>query len=349
MATAKNFTVTLLLPGLYGFTPQQWQEFIPHAPMLPGLSALLNRSRRTIKNPSSFESLLGTKFTLKGQTPLPVAALTYLHDKNQPPQHHVLRADPVCLKADRDCLYFLGYGGLQVASEEAQKLAEEINQIYVNDGWSLQIGAADRWYVCAEKKPLIETFPLTEVFGKNIAGYLPRGAEEKKWRIVLTELQMLLHSSEVNTQRTMSQRLPINSVWLWGEGELPEHAAGHTYSFDCVWSNDALCLGLAQWAQCKNEKLPHVANEYFKQNNSGRHLIVFDDMRILAKENFQSWIAKLEDFDEKWFTPLLEAFDKRCLSNINIEIENGMVFEFAKQTIWNKWRHQNRLWYEWFN
>jgi len=346
MADSAGVTVSLLIPGLYGFVSQEWQEIQPHLPRLPGLSALLNCGRRTVTTPSDFEFLLAEKFALAAPDPLPVAALTYLYDKNRSPSHYVLRADPVYLKADRDCLYLLGSDGLEVTAQEAVALAAQINRLYEQDGWSLEIGAPDRWYIVTEKKPLIKTSPLHEVFGKSIAGFLPQGQDEKKWRVVLTELQMLLHNSEVNMQRAMDRRLPINSLWVWGEGGLPEPASSETIRIEYVWSNQALCLGLAQWANCPGGDLPPSASEWIEGVKPGRHLVVFDDMRVLAKENFHVWMDKLVCLDEDWFSPLMRAFNTGLLANIRIETENGSVFNLARSN-WNKWWRKQRLWYEW--
>lgn len=347
MASPKGIMVTLLIPGLFAFTPQNWQEVVPLLPKLPGLSALLRLCRRTAKKPANFESLLSEKFTDSVQKSLPVAMLTYLHDLGQIPQNYVMRADPVYLKADSDCLYLLGYENLKVTRQEAEKLAEEINRVYVEDGWSLQIGSPGRWYLCLEKKPLIETLPLSDVFGKNIAGYLPRGREEKKWRTILTELQMVLHSSEVNLQRTMTGQLPINSLWVWGEGNLKDLNLNPANTIDYVWSEQALCLGLAKWANCHSSNIPYTASEWIEQAESGRHLIVFDDMSFLAKERFHSWTEKLTQLDEHWFTPLKEAIDKKLLTQIRVEFETGMIFETVTRLDWNKLWRKKRLWYEW--
>jgi hypothetical protein len=156
---------------------------------------------------------------------------------------------------------------------------------------------------------------------------------------------MLLHSSDVNLQREAHRRLPINSVWLWGEGALPPRPKKRVHTVDCVWSNEALCRGLARWAQCTGADLPDTASEWIKQTQPGRHLVVFDDLRILAREDFQSWESTLMALDETWLAPLLHAVKKNQLQ-LSIEFENAMIFEYTK-TLWNKWLRKKRSWYEW--
>jgi hypothetical protein len=43
----------------------------------------------------------------------------------------------------------------------------------------------------------------------------------------------------------------------------------------------------------------------------------------------------------------MEAFDKPLMTNLQIELESGMVFERGKHAKWNKWGRRKRLWYEW--
>ncbi len=354
MPVEKSLSVTLMIPGLMAFPPQQWQELSPQLPALPALTGLLNQSRCVLRNASSFETMLAAKFGISSQQhtqqhtqrQLSVAALTYWHDKGRPPSKAVLRADPVYLKVDRDCLYLLGRNSLQVSVDEAKAVTTQINELYSDTEWSMEIGSADRWYITLEHEIDIQTHSLTDSFGKNIASYLPLGAAGKKWRAVLNEIQMLLHNSDINLHREMNGRLPINSIWLWGEGPLPSRPANPAHTFGYVWSNESLCRGLAHWAQCASDDFPDTANEWAKRTQAGQHLIVFDDMRILAREDFQSFGNKLTELDKTWLVPLQEA-QKNGQLQLSIETENGPVFECGKKLWIKRWR-KKRLWYEWF-
>jgi len=346
MTVAKPPSLTLIIPGLTGFSATQWQEVKSHLPALPSLSRLLCRSRRISHSTSGYEAILARKFGLPPNQALPSAALTYWHDKGQPPAKAMLRADPVYIKVDRDSLYLLGRDALQVTLEEARSIAAQINQLYTDTSWSLEVGSAERWYVSCEENFNIHTFSVTEVFGKNINTFLPQGAGGNKWRAVLNEIQMLLHNSEVNLQREINRRLPINSVWLWGEGDLPQRPVNRANAIDHVWSNDSLCRGLAHWAKCPGHDLPSTFSEWSEQNQTARHLMVFDDMRTLVGEDFASWRCKLVELEENWFAPLQAAVESHRLQ-LDIESENGLTFE-CKPTLWNKWWPKKRPWHDWF-
>lgn len=345
MPAENKINLTIVIPGLYVFTPEELQELAPQLPRLQVLSELQRKSRLSKRDVSGYESMLCARFGLPSLAPIPVAELTFRYDKGRPPENSVLRIDPVYLKADRDCLYLLGHLGLQVSLEEAQRLATEINLLYEDTPWSLEIGSAERWYLCSDAAPDIKTCSLEKVFGKNIAAFLPQGAEGKQWRALLNELQMVLHNSAVNVQRENERRLPINSVWLWGEGRMPPLTANRSNSHDLVWSDEAFCRGLAQWAQCANETLPAAPRELIERLRPGRYLLVFDDMRLLAREDFAVWANKLAELEENWLVLLREAVDNKKIQ-LTMEFENGLVFE-SGQTNWRKWWTKQRLWYEW--
>jgi hypothetical protein len=250
------------------------------------------------------------------------------------------------LKVDRDCLFLLGQHGLQLSRDEAESLAADINKLYEDLPWSLEIGTAERWYICSEEDFNIETRSLNNVFGKNVHPYLPEGAAKTQWRAIINELQMLLHNSDVNLRREMDGQLPVNSLWLWGEGQFPPSASLHDKTLDQVNSNDAFCRGLANWAQCDNGPLPDAVNEIIEQTDARRHLLVFDDMRILAREDFHAWESNLIRWDKSWLAPLSDAVQRKQI-RLTIEFDNGLVFE-CTSTFWNRLWNKKRNWHEWF-
>ena len=344
MGSKYPLTVTLIIPGLCAFTPEERLALRPQLPDLPALSDLLSHSRLNSYAQWGFESVLCARFGMPLPQPPPLAALTYWYDKGFAANKPVLRADPVYLKVDRDCLYLLGREALEVSQAEADTLTNQINQLYSDTSWTLEVGTANRWYITGEQPFNIKTFPIAEAFGKNVAAFMPQGEDAKQWRAVLNEIQMLLHSSEVNIAREMNRRLPINSVWLWGEGQLPASPANPMDEVDCVWSDNALCRGLARWAGCRNEKLPHSASEWIELADTGRHWIVFEDMRMSAREDFSSWISKLTAIDENWLAYMRDAANVHRLQ-LSIDPAKAAVFEYDK-SLWSKLWNKKRSWYD---
>src|SRR3546814_17686782 len=68
------------------------------------------------------------------------------------------------------------------------------------------------------------------------------GSEGRRWRVLLGEAQVVLHNHPRNARRAEQGRPPVNSLWFWGGGVLPDavgsaHAAFH--------SGDEFALALA--------------------------------------------------------------------------------------------------------
>jgi hypothetical protein len=74
---------------------------------------------------------------------------------------------------------------------------------------------------------------------------LPQGAEGRRWRAVLTEIQVLLHQHPLNAERRTRGLPPVNSLWLWGGGRLPARVSS---AFNGVAGDDLLLQALARRA-----------------------------------------------------------------------------------------------------
>lgn len=101
------------------------------------------------------------------------------------------------------------------------------------------------WFIITGETPDIETTALRTVMGQDINDHLPRGADAMAWLSTLNELQMILFDSKTNRDREAAGRPPINSLWLWGGGRLPEI---RVEGWRRVATNDPVALGIGRRA-----------------------------------------------------------------------------------------------------
>ncbi|GEM_PF-5285112 len=155
-----------------------------------------------------------------------------------------LRLDPVALLPNREHLVMAGNAHLQLQPEEAAALAEAL------EAWSLFPGLCQphplRWYLPLEAPVAMETEPWAAVLGGDVRPALPRGAEARRWRARLAEAEMVLFEAPPNRLRRQRGRPTVDSLWLWGEGPLPQAATGFPWSW--VAGEGILAKGLAAWA-----------------------------------------------------------------------------------------------------
>ena len=192
----------------------------------------------------------------------PLAALCALGEGL--PAGRWMRADPVALVPNRDHLVMAGNAHLGLAAEEAEALARHLAQ------WDLAPGLARphprRWYWPLEDEAGVRAPPWGEVLGRDIRPALPRGPAARVWRARLAEWEMALYQSPVNEARRAQGRPTVDSLWLWGAGDLPE-APGAPWRW--VAGEGPLARGLAAWLG-----LPHAPLDRLPE---GVGLILLDE------------------------------------------------------------------------
>jgi len=283
----------LIVPGLLE---------VPAGARLPALELLLARGRRSAGQKQRYEGWLGAAF---GVEPLPAGALT------AGAEGFWLRADPVHLQLMRDSLVLIPVTGLQAA--EAAQLVATLNRHFAGTH-EFRCPYPDWWVMRTAPAP-IDTLPTREVAGRDVDAHLPVAP----WPALLNEIQMALHEHPVNEARL----LPVNSVWLWGPGELPREVSSDWRS---LTANEPAALGLARVAGISHRAPPRTASAWLADMPEGiRHLVVLDGA-----------VAALET---DWFAPLLAALRSGQLGMLTIRVPDaGISFETTRADLRRFWR-----------
>ena len=289
----------LIVPGLLA---------VPEDTRLPALELLLARGRSTESEPQTYEDWLGEAF---GVEPLPAGALT------AGAEGFWLRADPVHLQLVRDGMVLIPVSGLQAA--EAAQLVATLNHHFA--GMHEFRCPYPDWWVVRTAPAAIETLPTRDVAGRDVDALLP-GAP---WPALLNEIQMVLHEHPVNEARL----LPVNSVWLWGPGELPGAVASEWRS---MTANEPVALGLARLAGITHRAPPRTASAWLGTALplDGRHLVVLE--------------GAAPELEAGWFVPLLEALRNGRVGMLSIHVPDaGRSFEISRSDLRRFWRRPRAL------
>lgn len=173
----------------------------------------------------------------------PMAALTRQADHGDAAGQSWLRADPVYVRPDMVGARLMAWGNLQLSMGEALELVAELAPSFADAGFSITLGAAERWYLRLPPGTALPDFaPPGDALGENLLAHLPQGSAGRAWRALLNEAQILLHNHPRNAARVAAGLPPVNSLWFWGGGELP---ASVRCSAGRVDSDDAELLALA--------------------------------------------------------------------------------------------------------
>lgn len=270
---------------------------------------------------------------------LPVAAVTRVADMGVIDREWWIRADPVYLEAGRDSLVMRA--GLGLSPEEARQLVKELNESLVQDGWLLKAPHPDRWYLKPPSAASITTTSLAAANGRNVRPLLPLGPDHKTWHTRLNELQILLHTSPVNVARASRGLVPVNSVWFWGGGQLPQPGPVEWVQ---VVSGDPLSLGLARLTSVPCSPVPDEASAMKLQSVSGAQLLVLRlPAPILSQDDAEAWLAAAQTLVEGQLASLLAAVHTGELNALTLVSDVGPQFRYCRAHRWRFWRRPRSL------
>lgn len=333
-------SITILIPGLLGPVGGSAEC----SPTVPVLETLIGRSDYREARPAvEFEQQVFSLFGLSApvDSDLPVAAVTRALDLGVIDTGWWLRADPVHLRPERDRLILLDTQVVPLNRDEASRLTGEVMEAYDGDGWLLKSPRPGRWYLKPPRAPRIVTTPLPRVVGKDIHPYLPQGKDGKAWHTILNEIQILLHTAAVNSEREQRGELPINSLWFWGGGRLPRISQ---VEWAHVFAEEPVSLALARLSEVPSSARPTNFTDWLRQaQRPGAHLVVLDQARATVQyRQEREWMTFVERLEREWMTPLWYSLKARELDELVIYTDVG-TYRIGQRQIRRWWRRRRPL------
>lgn len=325
--------LTLLIPGLL-------QSKLTDDVERSALERMLARSEtRRLENNDHFQQLANLFGVQAGQgCSIPVAPITYLLECGIEARGHVLRADPVYYYADKDRVLLMAHEGIGLSRDEAEQLVETLNSHLAEDNLRIEIGHPMHWYINLADDPQLHTTSPDRVLGKDMHPFMPSGDRSRYWRRLMSELQMLLYNHPVNQARQAKGLLPVNSVWFWGEGRLPDVVQA---PFSQVCSDDAFALGLAKRCNIPHFGSPTDANVWLQHASApGHYLVVLgtqgDRAGIVASPGSESW-------QQGWFSSLIAGLRTGKIDSIHLWIGGDQMFTLERKYLWRFWRRRRSI------
>lgn len=181
-------------------------------------------------------------------TRVPAAPLTRLLDAADAGLGAWVRCDPAHVRADMSTARMLAVGpALGLDLKEAQALIAPLRPLFGDFGMPISAPHADRWYVHLADPPSLPAMVPPEIaLGRDLLECLPPGPQGARWRQLWNEAQVVLHNHEINHRRMAEGKPPVNSLWFWGGGSLPDSAHSDASG---VLTMDPVLRGLARLAE----------------------------------------------------------------------------------------------------
>lgn len=336
-------SIQLLVPGLVTAFSEYSAACLPAA---TGLSRMLGPATRSDFPVASWEAALCTcmGMTYPDESAIPAACLSYLGDRGHLPESDCLLLEPVHLRTDTHGLLLFDNGRFPFTKQESTGLTAAL-QDYLNEyGWRVDASEFQRWYLLGEGLGMTGAAPFSQVLGNTVNQRMLRGEYRPDWQARVNEMQMLLHSSEVNLQRAREGLPAVNSVWAWGGGRLP--IAANT-DINGLYCDDALGRGLAHWAGIDCEGVSADAGELL-ENLQGRQRVLVslsDCYAAAVYGDFDGWSQAVNALEKRWFQPLLKKLQTGRIARLELLPLDGCRYSLTRWALWRRPWKRRQPWY----
>lgn len=249
----------------------------------------------------------------------PVAALSRQADVGDAGSAAWLRADPAYLRPDMAGARLMAEGaGLMLDASDVDALLPALAAVCAEAGCGLDAPHPARWYLRLPAAAVLPDFAdPDDALGEDVFDHMPRGPAARPWRRLQSEAEVLLHNHPWNRRRAASGKPPVNGLWLWGGGVLPDSVIG---SHPRTFSDDPACHALAA-AAGESRALPPA-------------FVVPPGPAIVD-------VATLRDattLGRDWLQPALAALHDGRLRRLCLDWADGVRFELEPAQRWRFWR-----------
>jgi len=296
-----------------------WLPALPATGAASALRALLVRADRLGDGRAGYLTGLGDYFA-GADNALAAAAITREHVAHDAGTDTWLSADPAWVQPEMNGVRLLACGQLQLTMDEALAFADALRAAFDDAGIALEITTPDRWHLRLPPNTPLPTFSAPEqALGEDLSQHLPQGAEGKRWRVLINDIQVLLHQHPLNNARRARGLAPVNSLWLWGGGAL---APPLPSTLTGVISDDLLLTALA--------------------TRAGIKCLARTEAAVAATTN--GWLIDLQDLPirdiESVWLPVIDALMHR--HSLRLHFASGERWQSKPWHRWRLWRRAAR-------
>lgn len=296
--------LTLLVPEL--IWPEPADQFTLGKLSAPGFEWLLAHAAGEPRPRRPFETVLAESC---GLHTAPLGALRLLGEGNETARSgHWLCADPVHLRFHQERIILADAGAFELEDDEALAIIESLNAEFADIG-QFHAATARRWYLRLKAPVNHNSAPISAVAGRRVDSELPKGDSTlTRW---LNEVQMFLHLHPINERRQAEGKPAVNSMWLWGGGEIGEPAISPTPKFSSVWTDNPLAAGLARHLQIPLHAPAKNLSAVLAEGGNSPLLVIDPLLQCVLYENGDGWRQAFASLETDYFIPLKNALGRQ--------------------------------------
>jgi hypothetical protein len=213
----------------------------------------------------------------------------------------------------------LACGDLGLSVADCETLLAPLKPLFGDEGFPISAPVPQRWYLMLPREARLPEFsPPEDALGDDLESHLPPGDAGRRWRRLLNEAQVILHNHPLNAERIARGKPPVNSLWFWGGGVLPDSVRCGTAS---VHGDEILLRGLTELSKLSVHPIPSA---YSARLRAGDALVDLREARhlgVLASD---------------WILPATTAL--RGDDRLQLDFTDGSGFMIARSQRWRFWR-----------
>lgn len=258
------------------------------------------------------------------------AALTRQADAADAAGSAWLRADPAHVRPDINGARLLGLGErLSPSQDDVDALLPALKPVFGDSGFALDAPLPARWYLRLPREAKLPAFSAPDdALGEDLFEHQPDGPEGRRWRALLNEVQIVLHNHPWNARRAERGLVPVNALWVWGGGVLPDSVSS---AVSHAASDDDFVRALAVVAGGHAVRLPPMFSPEVMSTPTSAPasgVALFDLRRV----------RDLAALQRDWLVPALRALAEGTLTVLDIDAADGMRLRLARGQRWRFWR-----------
>lgn len=267
---------------------------------------------------------LARHFQLPGDAATwPLAALSRQAQAGDAGDALWLRADPAWMVVDINGVRLLGVGEhLQLTQAEADALAATLTSLFAENGLFFDWPTPAAAWLRLSSESSIESLPQfadpADALGDDVFEHTDTRAQARQWRMLAGEIQMLLHGHPVNQARQARGLPPVNALWFWGAGVLPQEALTTRHAL--TYAEDSRIMTLA--------KITGTAQLMPQQFAIPKGDALFDFSHLRDAKALQ----------EAWLMPALAALKHGQIASLALDSEEGCRLQFTRGQGLRFWR-----------
>jgi hypothetical protein len=306
----------LIVPGLFNLPVHS----LPSAfleQQLPSINRFLRYARAVDNDLFDLDSILSNCMGWKNCPILPFAQA--LVDQAIPDKHRYLLCRAIHLKADMHNAIIVPLEENQVNETDIGLIINDVCE-YFNVDCDIKPGPHGYWLMRLKQFDPPMHYPhYISVLGMKADPYIEQSKLKLPWYRLVNEIQMFMHQHAVNQDRQETGLLPINSIWFWGAGELPEQSTGPA-SWYC---DDELIKCFASASSIACDDCTGLKQRVFQNDSLVIDLSVLHAMKTNVEVSLEVLLRHIE---ENLFEPLLEAVSRQ---GCNLRLRAGCRIDYA--------------------